>query len=310
MSYQDDYPEFCQFSGEEKIWRYMDLAKFISILQSRELYFNRGDCFEDKAEGSYSKLTLENLDTNINASFALGGIQLLDKEVREIVSLINQVNRLSVFVHCWHMNMHESYAMWDLYGKDDKGIAIQSTIDRLYNSLDNNINDKAVNIIKGKVHYLDFSQEEFKVLPIEISGLLSKVNCSISINAIFAFLHKRVSFEHEKEMRLIIDQSCDFDLLLPKETLIQIPGQPDDSNLQEALMQWRQNLKENLKRLKESSTGIKVKIKPNCLDHLIESVYISPKAPKWYESLVKGITTKYDLQCEVRKSDLNYDPLL
>ena len=34
-------------------------------------------------------------------------------------------------VNCWHINEHESAAMWDLYLKSNEGIAIQSTYQKL-----------------------------------------------------------------------------------------------------------------------------------------------------------------------------------
>ena len=42
-----------------KIVKYMDLAKFISLLHSKSLFFCRLDKLEDKFEGSSPKLNLE-----------------------------------------------------------------------------------------------------------------------------------------------------------------------------------------------------------------------------------------------------------
>lgn len=109
----------------------MDLAKFMSLLEFREIYFPRGNCFEDKLEGSYSKPTIKNLDEEIHILLNLGGINAFQNEIRNLVNLINQINRLSVFISCWHINEYESYAMWDLYSRDEKGIAIQSNIDKI-----------------------------------------------------------------------------------------------------------------------------------------------------------------------------------
>ena len=61
------------------IWRYMDLAKFVSMLQSNALYFTRSDVLEDIFEGSVSAATLEkrrqviidhpaNLDVDVQTS--------------------------------------------------------------------------------------------------------------------------------------------------------------------------------------------------------------------------------------------------
>lgn len=147
-------------------------------------------------------------------------------------------------------------------------------------------------------------------MPINIKGLLSGSNFSISINAIYTFLNKRISFSHESEMRFLIDRSSEIHLPLPKETLIQVPNQADDHNLRAALEKWQEILTEKLEKMKKTSTGLKVKIKPKCMDYLIERVYISPRSPSWFdESLVKRIINRYGLSCNVKKSDLNVDPL-
>jgi len=38
-------------------------------------------------------------------------------------------------INCWHMNDHESAAMWKLYLKSDEGIAIQSTYRKLKDAI-------------------------------------------------------------------------------------------------------------------------------------------------------------------------------
>lgn len=35
------------------LWRYLDVAKFVSLLQTQAIHFPRGDQFEDPFEGSY-----------------------------------------------------------------------------------------------------------------------------------------------------------------------------------------------------------------------------------------------------------------
>ena len=40
------------------VWRYMDFAKFVSLLDSQALYFARASLLEDKFEGSVSHATL------------------------------------------------------------------------------------------------------------------------------------------------------------------------------------------------------------------------------------------------------------
>ena len=81
-------------------------------------------------------------------------------------------------VNSWHMNEYESAVMWDIYSTRDFGIAIQSTIKRLCDSL-----EKIQKVSVPAVKYMDYNAEwieEFLYQP---------------------FLSKRRSFEHEKELR-------------------------------------------------------------------------------------------------------------
>lgn len=49
----EPHTAFPQPSGDsERVWRYMDLAKFVALLLRRELHFTRLDCLEDKFEGT------------------------------------------------------------------------------------------------------------------------------------------------------------------------------------------------------------------------------------------------------------------
>jgi hypothetical protein len=44
--------------GKLKLWRYMDFTKFVSLLETHKLYFNRSDMFNDHFEGSSAKMNV------------------------------------------------------------------------------------------------------------------------------------------------------------------------------------------------------------------------------------------------------------
>jgi len=152
------------------IWRYMRLARLLAILQTRELYFARADCLGDPFEGSYSRANLENKGT-------IGG-RAYTRQLRE-----------RSCVSCWHVNESESAAMWKLYGASDHAVAIRSTTRRLISSL--HADNPPVYI--GNVSYIDYDRT-----PIP------------ERNQYFALLHKRQSFEHERELRAIVSQDTRF----------------------------------------------------------------------------------------------------
>jgi hypothetical protein len=88
------------------------------------------------------------------------------------------------------VNEGESEAMWMLYSEMKKGVAIQSTFERLSTCF---IATERPDIHIGLIEYINYETDTLKGAPI------------------FApFLRKRKSFEHEKELRAIIINLLDF----------------------------------------------------------------------------------------------------
>jgi len=229
-----------------QVWRYMDFTKFVSLLEKKSLYFTRADKFDDPFEGSYSKW---NVVKRPEVYKKVPGYQ------SGTMSKYYKMWPKFTFLNCWHLNNFESAAMWKLYLKSNEGISIQSNFERLtkcfhkYTGRD---------IFVGKVSYIDYDVDW---LPEE--------------NLLNPFLHKRKSFEHEKEIRAVI-----LDVAIKDDKI-------------------------DLNSIKFSH-GIYV---PIDLDILIEKIYISPTSPDWFHTLVKSITKKYEIDKDVVKSNLSNDPV-
>jgi hypothetical protein len=168
---------------EATIWRYMDLAKFASLLENRALFFCRSDLFDDRFEGSYPKgAAVEAALPRMIADVAD------DPTLPERIGKAKQMScwrkqlREAVLVSCWHISEHESAAMWKLYVQSDKGISIKSTVQRLIDSIKC---DEEVYV--GAVQYRDYDVAEFP-----------------SMNVFHPFISKRKSFEYERELRAVI----------------------------------------------------------------------------------------------------------
>ncbi|MGZ8186497.1 MAG: hypothetical protein ACXWTL_08640 [Methylobacter sp.] len=211
----------------EKIWKYMDLTKFISLLSKESLYFACPREFNDPFEGYFPKSYAQDYagkyikfieySTSERDKFAGASLnpkdrQFVDAKIRKLDAAINGINTSLVMeieenifqsgVSCWHKSEHESEAMWKLYTASGQGIAIESTIRQLRNSI---INEKSLKI--ESITYLpeDVPKEEYgKHDPL--------------------FL-KRKSFEHEKELRASIKLKekgkgtfvkCDLDKLISR----------------------------------------------------------------------------------------------
>jgi hypothetical protein len=84
-------------------------------------------------------------------------------------------------VNCWHINEHESEAMWQLYTAGGQGIAIESTKARLEGAL------RGDGIILDQVRYMDFDSDEIE------KG-----------HSNYGLFLKRKSFAHEQELRATV----------------------------------------------------------------------------------------------------------
>ncbi|HKM70636.1 MAG TPA: hypothetical protein VJX94_11375 [Stellaceae bacterium] len=179
-------PEFKQPNDDEPVWRYMDFAKFVTLLDTKTLFFARADGFDDPFEGSYPH---ENVSFYRNYHESVP----LPPDIRDkLVALMNESMsnflrnlRRWTALNCWHLNNYESAAMWHLYLKSNDGIAIRTK----YGNLRDSFKNTSEPIRIGKVHYIDYDHDI-----IEGTSVFSP------------FLHKRNSFAHEREVRALVSK--------------------------------------------------------------------------------------------------------
>ncbi len=175
----EEHPTFRAPPDEAKIWRYMDISKFVSILENKCLYFTRSDRFKDQFEGSLPILSSINLH-----SFKAKMLQEVEEHNKKMFRHDRVLKmRTTTGLNCWHLNEYESAAMWNLYLKSNEGFAIQSTFSRLKESL----KDTDERVFIGLVNYLDYNRDQIPLM-----------------DTFSPFLTKRISFSHEKELRALI----------------------------------------------------------------------------------------------------------
>ncbi|WP_053485635.1 DUF2971 domain-containing protein [Lysinibacillus sp. FJAT-14745] len=175
--------------GSSSIWRYMNLSKFLSLIDSQVLYLSKPQYFRDPFEGAFSERDLIHLLGE--PPTYIPDILMDYNPQREELIKKNKTLLQYVGVSCWHMNDVESAAMWDLYLSSSEGLAIKTTIDSLYDSV-----QPHKNVYIGKVQYIDYNKD-----------MASK-------NIFETLFYKRKSFEHEHEVRLIAledDENPSFD---------------------------------------------------------------------------------------------------
>ena len=154
------------------IWKYLDLSKFLDLLISKRLFMARSDKFEDQYEGTFSEPTYEEIK------------KLLEDNPKYLDAYKSK--RKNIIISSWHANSYESYAMWQVFTKNNEGLAIQSTVGRLKKSL----TEPKANQYIGEVNYIDYKKEH---IPFD--------------DDFFPFLFKRKSFQYENEIRVITDVS-------------------------------------------------------------------------------------------------------
>lgn len=154
-----------------RIWHYMTLAKYLSLLDRRALFFAQPKQFTDKFEGSFQPGSEPILPLNPDQ----------EKHFREIFHSPTGP-RAQTAISCWHMNEYESAAMWAQYVTSDEGIAIRSTVQRLQHALNF---DGLGEVHMGSINYYPYQEKD-------------------PSNPIISLFHKRESFAHEHEFRSLV----------------------------------------------------------------------------------------------------------
>src|SRR6266702_3780894 len=180
VSYQE-HPAFNTPSGDTVLWRYMDFARFVSLLERRALFFSAAAHLSDPFEGSYPK-------ANVTARREmLSSTAMAPETVSQVVmnaATFARGIRKFTYISCWHTNSVESAAMWAQYATIDRGIAVRTTFERLTKSLQPSPDEP---FYAGAVQYVDF---ESATIP---DG-----------NTFYPFMHKRLSFAYEQELRAVV----------------------------------------------------------------------------------------------------------
>ena len=253
--------------GTTKVWRYLDLAKFIWLLENKKLYLTNIAFLNDPHEGSKPKalanqelqeLQLMLLKPLVEKYGGNSDNKEFLEEVSKIPSIADRLRlaqqqvRQWMYVNCWHLGNSESEAMWRLYCPGDKGVAIQTN----YNKLVESIADIS-SIYIGQVTYIDYESQVFP------SG-----------NMLYPVMHKRISFTHEQEVRLVSSK-----------------GPENWGTPQEVL-----------------SDGLEFNWP---IESTIEAIYVNPYAPEYFYESVKAVVRSIapNLESKVLWSQMRASPI-
>lgn len=184
MSVTEDPAFVAPANVDVKIWRYMDFAKFVSMLEEAGLFFARLDRLGDPFEGSSTRAEVARRREWWKG---LGNPQQV-RRAQEIVPQVLKWQRQWTYVSCWQMN-EESAAMWKLYTRTEEAICVQSTYKRLRDCLNSSPSCKDDQVFIGEVQYIDFQENDSQ---------------SDEYTLLHAVTHKGKSFVHEQELRAVI----------------------------------------------------------------------------------------------------------
>lgn len=174
------------------IWRFMSLAKFLSLLTKSSIYFCQARRLRDidPYEGTWSRPNLQFYQLMKNEAFAREVLQIAPHEplppnLADVFSpdrqkQLGDIFASTTYVNCWNISEHESAFLWSIYASPSDGIGIRSTIGRLKNSIEK----EKRGIYIGPVVYMDYNADRIP------EG-----------NKLNPFFRKRKSFEAERELR-------------------------------------------------------------------------------------------------------------
>jgi hypothetical protein len=232
----------------------MSISKFISLITTNRLFLCRVDKFKDKLEGTLPAINLKNrllIYANVLEHIeSQPDSENARKILFENIDIATQNMRTGTYVNCWHMNRYESAAMWDLYRDGQHAIAVQTTYRKLIDTLPSGV-------FAGEVKYIDYNTT---LMP--------------ENNLFFPIMHKRKSFEHEKEIRVVASRMFDVAVDLVKDGVTY------------------------------GAEGATVEFDINST---VDLIYVSPEAPLWLCEAVESVCRSAGITTMIKQSDL-YGP--
>ena len=221
----------------------------VSMLEKRALYCTRVDRLSDPFEGSLPRSNIEEMWPKWYGEFQHG----YPRAKRMMANYHRESRKLTV-VNCWHEADDETEFMWSRYASIGSGIADVGAQRRQQGRAVGHIGH---GFYVGRVAYTDYS-------------------APISENPPAAFFHKRSSFSHEAEVRVV-------KMLMPRRNA---QGELDLS-------------------LTVVGHGTYLNVD---LAVLLAEIVVAPDAEEWFVELVKSVTRQFGVNSTVRRSALSTRP--
>lgn len=277
MGHVELEPDYLEpLDEDETIYRYMDFAKFASLLHTGELHFHQAADFDDNFEGSVPDIIEAAREREYQEAAERGDIR---EDGHQVHAEINKFLRRFTYLSCWHMTDEESVAMWKQYGGSDRAVAIKTTVGGFHNALNA---DSDHDIYFAEVNYRPYRDEHDStpdIDDIDLDELDDRFFITRNAHSLVPFIYKREAFSYENEMRAIIQEPpADPEL---EQTIVEIDGEPKDVDFRILTEDGPQYVDT---RIENPNKGINVSV---ILDALIDTVHIAPEAAGWFKKTVK-----------------------
>jgi len=171
-----------KISGEQPIWRYMALWKFIHLLKYNALWFTRADELGDHLEGAVTQSEIKRRQEKWKA-----------EECRKKLKNGSKLGRQVVYANCWSMMKNESYLLWKAYAPELVGVAIKSTIERLSNCF-----------IKCPHDLTEYQQLHFRQVKYIDYAKYKDCKEDNPYAPFRRFFHKEKAYQDERELRIFL----------------------------------------------------------------------------------------------------------
>ncbi|WJV61897.1 DUF2971 domain-containing protein [Pectobacteriaceae bacterium C52] len=264
--------------------RYMDLPKFVSLMQTKSIYLAKMAAFEDALEGGLTVadfFKMSNVPATIDIAvngcwpkchessderkLRLSQANNAQSELRERkfetpfgtypcdkVEQLFPICRQWLYVSCWHQSSHECSAMWKIYGSDKNSVCVFTTVEKLKDSVASS--NSFDNIAFSEVNYISHIDDSFYSDPMS------------------PFMSKSKPFTFEKEFRVVA---------------------------------WNSNV-DLSKCCVNNETGVLLGVE---LETLVDKIVVSPHSDPWFKNSVEKLCDEFGLSVDVIDSEIRMDPI-
>lgn len=166
----------------------MSLWKFISMLQSRILWFSNGIYLAEKYDKNEGHFPIPIIEKSQKEKERIEqqhkGWDTIVINLGWSLARLRKENSKYVYVNCWHANEYEYPFMWKLYSGKEIGIAIESTIEQLRDSI------IVPNCSLCKIFSVIYYDKKYDKGSMRFDWS--------------AFIYKKLYYEYENEIRVIL----------------------------------------------------------------------------------------------------------